>query len=153
MLLIAANQDTVFKRLAEAMGQPELAADPRYATHGARGSQQAELDVMINDWTNGFTVDEVIAKMNQFGVPVGRIYTAQDMLEDAHFKARQAIVNVAHPLFGSLKMQNVAPKLSETPGGIRSAGPALGQHNDEIYKGLLGFDDAKMAAWQERGLI
>jgi formyl-CoA transferase len=153
MILIAANQDTVFKRLADAMERPEMASDERYATHGARGAVQTELDIIINDWTKTFTVDEVIAKMNTFGVPVGRIYNAPDMLADAHFKAREAIVRVAHPLFGSLAMQNVAPKLSETPGAVRSVGPALGQHNAEIYKNLLGFDDAKMEDLLGRGII
>ncbi len=91
--------------------------------------------------------------MNKFGVPVGRIYRAPEMMEDAHFKAREAIVRVPHKLFGTLAMQNVAPKLSETPGKVRSAGPDLGEHNDDIYKGLLGFDDAKLADLMARGLV
>jgi formyl-CoA transferase len=153
MVLIAANQDTVFRRLAEAMGQAELATDPRYATHGARGERQVELDGMVDNWTKTRTVDEVIEVMNKFGVPVGRIYRAPEMLEDAHFKAREAIVKLAHPIFGSLSMQNVAPKLSDTPGEVKTVGPTLGQHNAEIYKTLLGFDDAKIADWEGRGLI
>jgi formyl-CoA transferase len=153
MVLIAANQDTVFKRLAEAMGQPELSSDPRYATHSARGANQAELDGLVDSWTRTLTVDAVIEAMNTFGVPVGRIYRAPEMLEDSHFKAREAIVRIPHKLFGTLAMQNVAPKLSETPGQVRSAGPELGEHNDEIYKGLLGFDDAKIADLKARGLI
>jgi formyl-CoA transferase len=153
MVLIAANQDTVFKRLAEAMGRPELSSDPRYATHGARGAHQAELDSLVDDWTRTLPVDGVIEAMNKFGVPVGRIYRAPEMMEDAHFKAREAIVRVPHKLFGTLAMQNVAPKLSETPGRVRSAGPDLGEHNDDIYKGLLGFDDAKLADLMARGLV
>jgi crotonobetainyl-CoA:carnitine CoA-transferase CaiB-like acyl-CoA transferase len=135
------------------MGQPELADDPRYATHGARGQQQAELDDLINVWTRRHTVDEVIALMNKAAVPVGRIYRAPDMLEDLHFKAREAIVRIAHPTLGSLAMQNVAPKLSETPGAVYAVGPALGQHNDEIYKSLLGFDDARLEDMATRGII
>jgi formyl-CoA transferase len=153
MVLIAANQDGIFRRFSEAMGQPELANDPRYATHGARGQQQAELDDLINIWTRRHTVDEVIALMNKAAVPVGRIYRAPDMLEDLHFKAREAIVRIAHPTLGSLAMQNVAPKLSETPGAVYAVGPALGQHNDEIYKSLLGFDDARLEDMATRGII
>ena len=153
MVLIAANQDTVFRRLAEAMGWPELASDERYATHGARGANQAELDALVDDWTRTLTVDGVIDAMNKAGVPVGRIYRAPEMLDDAHFQARDAIVRIPHKLFGSLAMQNVAPKLSETPGQVRSAGPELGEHNDEIYRGLLNFDDAKLADLKARGLI
>ncbi|MBO6636628.1 MAG: CoA transferase [Roseitalea sp.] len=153
LLLIAANQDTVFKRLAAAMGRPELAEDERYATHSARGANQVELDALIAQWTETIDLKPLEALMNEHGVPCGLIYRAPDMLEDAHFKAREAIVSVPHPNFGYLKMQNVAPKLSETPGEIRHAGPELGQHNDEIYKGLLDMDDALLADYRERGII
>lgn len=138
MVLIAANQDTVFGRLAEAMGQPGLAQDPKYATHGARGANQAELDALVGRWTASLTRTEVLAAMEKFGVPAGLIYRAPEMLDDPHFKARDAIVPTQHPDFGELKMQNVAPKLSETPGGIRAPAPAMGQHNEEVYLGLLG---------------
>ncbi|GMU68749.1 MAG: putative L-carnitine dehydratase [Steroidobacteraceae bacterium] len=138
MVLIAANQDTVFGRLAEAMGQPGLAQDPKYATHGARGANQAELDTLVGRWTASLTRTEVLAAMEKFGVPAGLIYRAPEMLDDPHFKARDAIVPTQHPDFGELKMQNVAPKLSETPGGIRAPAPAMGQHNEEVYLGLLG---------------
>lgn len=138
MVLIAANQDTVFSRLAEAMGQPGLAQDPKYATHGARGANQAELDALVGRWTASLTRTEVLAAMEKFGVPAGLIYRAPEMLDDPHFKARDAIVPTQHPDFGELKMQNVAPKLSETPGGIRAPAPAMGQHNEEVYLGLLG---------------
>ena len=139
LVLIAANQDTVFSRLAEAMGQPGLSTDPRYATHGARGAHQVELDALVEKWTMTLTTREVLDLMDKFGVPAGLIYRAPDMLDDPHFKSRDAIVSVPHPDFGELRMQNVAPKLSETPGSIRSPSPALGQHNDEIYQQLLGF--------------
>jgi formyl-CoA transferase len=153
MLLIAANQDTVFRRLAEAMGRPELGTDPRYATHSARGRTQAELDAMIEAWSIGFGLEELEELLNRHGVPCGLIYRAPDMLKDPHFQARQSIVEVEHPVFGSLHMQNVAPKFSDTPGEIRWPGPELGQHNDEVYRGLLGLDDATMADFAARGII
>jgi len=143
MVLIAANQDTVFSRLAEAMGQPGLAQDPKYSTHGARGAHQVELDALVEQWTQTLATRQVLDLMDKFGVPAGLIYRAPDMLEDPHFQARDAIVSVPHPDFGELKMQNVAPKLSETPGCIRSPSPALGQHNDEIYRELLGLTDER----------
>lgn len=153
MILIAANQDTVFSRLAEAMGQPELAKDERYATHTARGARQKELDDLIADWTRTIDAAEVEKLMDQFGIPSGKIYRTPEMLEDAHFRARQAIVTTMHPKFGELRMQNVAPKLSATPGTIRSAAPELGQHSEEIYRSLLGFDAAKIADLRTRGII
>ena len=146
MVLIAANQDTVFSRLAEAMGQPELSSDPRYSSHGARGAHQAGLDARVEAWTSTLSTREVLDLMDSHGVPAGLIYRPPDMLDDPHFQAREAIVSVPHPDFGELRMQNVAPKLSETPGSIRSPSPAMGQHNDEVYQGLLGLDDARYAA-------
>jgi formyl-CoA transferase len=153
MILIAANQDTVFGRLAEAMGRPELAKDERFATHTARGARQKELDELISDWTR--TIDAVPLEklMEQFGIPSGKIYRTPEMLEDAHFRAREAIVKTIHPKFGDLRMQNVAPKLSATPGGIHSPAPDLGQHSDEIYRSLLNFDAARIADLRARGII
>ena len=153
LLLIAANQDTVFKRLAKAMGRPELAEDPRYATHGARGAVQVELDALINDWTKTMDLQPLEALLEDNGVPCGLIYKAEDMLADPHFQARQAIVDVPHPVFGMLKMQNVAPRLSETPGAVRHAGPELGEHNDEVLRGLLGLSDAVLADYAARGIV
>jgi len=153
MILIAANQDTVFKRLTEAMGQPELAKDERYATHSARGAVQQELDNLISSWTRTVDADKLEDMMEEFGIPSGKIYTPADMLEDAHFKAREAIVTTMHPKFGNLKMQNVAPKLSKTPGGIRTPGPELGQHNKEIYGEVLAMTAEQMAELENRGII
>ena len=137
LVLIAANQDTVFKRLCEAMGCAELALDPKYVDHRARGENQKELDDLVAAWTATLPTREVLAVMDRHGVPAGLIYRAPDMLSDPQFAARQSIVTVKHPQYGDLKMQNVAPKLSETPGAIRSVSPALGQHNDEVYRDLL----------------
>ncbi len=153
MLLIAANQDTVFGRLAEAMGRPELARDERYATHTARGAHQQELDALIADWTRTVDMATLEGLMDKFGIPSGKIYRTPEMLADAHFRAREAIVTTMHPTFGELRMQNVAPKLSLTPGSIRSAAPELGQHNDEIYGELLGMDAAERAALGAKGII
>jgi crotonobetainyl-CoA:carnitine CoA-transferase CaiB-like acyl-CoA transferase len=137
LVLIAANQDTVFRRLCAAMGREDLAAHPDYVDHQARGRHQKELDDLIGEWSATLPTREVLALMDQHGVPAGLIYRAPDMLSDPQFAARQAIVTVKHPQYGDLKMQNVAPKLSETPGGIRSVAPALGEHNDEVYLNLL----------------
>lgn len=153
LLLIAANQDTVFKRLAEAMGRPELAEDDRYATHSARGAHQIELDAMINEWSKTIPLAELEAKMNDHGVPCGMIYTAKDMIADPHFQAREAIVDVDHPDFGSIKMQSVAPKLSDTPGAVRHVGPELGEHNDNVYGDILNIDEGRQKTLRDAGII
>lgn len=152
--LIGANQDTVFGRLCEAMGRPELAKDPRYIDHINRGKNQLELDALIEDWTKTLTVDELEAKMIKAGVPAGKIYRAPEMLADPHFAAREAIIDVEHPRWGTLKMQNVFPKLSETPGVVRSIAPqTVGQDNDEIYSSVLGLGPVELADLKTRGLI
>ncbi|MEE9580882.1 MAG: CoA transferase, partial [Nitrosomonadaceae bacterium] len=151
--LIAANQDTVFKRFAEAMGRPELAEDERYATHGARGKHQQELDDMIAEWTKTMTAAELRELMNEYGVPNGKIYRAPDMLEDIHFKAREAIITMPHPAFDELKMHNVFPKLSDMPGKVKWCGPELGQHNDEIYCDLLEMEKQLVAELTDKGIL
>lgn len=153
MVLIAANQDTVFQRLTQAMGQPQLAQQPEFATHVARGARQKQIDGIIADWTRTKTCAEVLRLMEEFSVPAGLIYRAPEMLEDPHFQAREAIVSVPHPDFGELKMQNVAPKLSHTPGRVRSPSPSLGQHNEEIYRGLLDMDADRYAKLQAAKVI
>lgn len=136
--LIGANQDAVFVRLCAAMGQPELARDPRYATHPARSTRMEELDAKIAAWTRTFTVAELEAVMIEAAVPAGRIYDAEDMLNDPHFAARKALVTVDDPVLGPTTMQGVFPKLSETPGGVRRPAPRdVGQDTDEILERWL----------------
>ncbi len=152
--LIAANQDTVFRRLCEAMGRPELADDPRYVSLTARGAHQQELDELIENWTRTLTIDEVDALMQQHGVPAGKIYRAPEMLDDPHFAAREAVIEVEHERFPGLKMQNVFPKLSRTPGEVRWPGPGrVGQHNDEIYGELLGLSEERLGELAEKNVI
>lgn len=151
--LISGNQDTVFKRLAEAMGRPELADDERYATHNARGANQAELDDLIAEWSKGLTSAELEDLLNRHSVPNGKIYTAPDMLADAHFAARNAIVTMAHPQLGDFPMQNVVPKLSDTPGEVRWVGPELGEHTDEVLAEALDLDEAARSALRDAGVI
>lgn len=153
LMLIAANQDNVFKRLAAAMGKPELSTDPQFATHTARGEVQAELDTMVADWTRTLKLDDLEEVLAEAGVPAGLIYTAPDMMADRHFIAREAIVEVPAPVFGTLKMQNVAPRLSDTPGKVRHAGPELGEHNDAVLKGILGMADDRLADLKSRGIV
>lgn len=138
-LLIGANQDSVFARLCKAMGQPELARDPRYASHIARGEHQDELDGIIEAWTSGQTVADVEGAMIEHAVPAGRMYDAEDMMNDPHFKARKAIVTVDDPVLGPTPMQGVFPKLSGTPASIRRPAPReVGQDTEEILERWLG---------------
>lgn len=150
-VLIAANQDTVFGRLANVIGQPELASDPRYATHGARGAHQAELDEIIAEYTSSQTAEDLEAALEKHGVPAGKIYRPVDMLADPQFRARESIISVDHPVLGPVSMQNVFPKLSRTTGTVRWPGPELGQHTEEVLAGV-GITDQELSTLREKGL-
>ena len=152
--MIGANKDSLWKRLAIAMGQPELGDDPRYTTHLARGAHQTELDALINAWTATLTVDEVDVLMIAHSIPAGRVYRAPEMLADPHFQARQSIIEVETERFGPLKMQGTFPRLSATPSNVRRPAPSkVGQHNAEIYGELLGLDQSALAALEQTGTI
>jgi len=152
--LIGANQDAIFGRLCEAMGQPALATDERYASHIARGLHQAELDQIVETWTRTKTVDEVEALCVAHAIPAGKVYRAPEMLADEHFAAREAIVEVPHPTFGRVLMQNAFPKLSATPSGVRRPAPReVGQDNAEIYARELGLGADELKALKEAGVI
>jgi formyl-CoA transferase len=152
--MIGANNDSLFKRLSQAMGQPGLADDPRYATHVARGRHQSQLDRLIGDWTRTQTIAEVEAKMLDASIPAGRLYGPADMVADPHFQARDAIIDVPHPRWPGLKMQGVFPKFSATPAAIRSIAPqTVGEHNALILGERLGLAEADLETLRARGVI
>lgn len=152
-IVIGANQDTVFRRLCSAMQRPELADDERYCSHEARGRHQAQLDELIADWTRTLDSTTLLSLMEQHGVPAGGMYRAPEMLTDPHFQAREAIVRVPHPEFGDVAMQNVAPRLSRTPGSIRHVGPELGEHTDEVLTGMLGLTQDELLDLKSSGVV
>jgi formyl-CoA transferase len=136
------------------MGRPELADDPKYRDHVSRGRNQTELDELIAAWTSQLSVDELEAKMLDASIPAGRLYAPADMLADPHFAAREAIVAVEHPRWPGLRMQGVFPKLSATPGAVRSIAPqSVGEHNRQVLGGLLGLADGELEALASRGVI
>ncbi len=152
VILIGGNGDNVFARLCEVMGRPDLAADPKFVSHAARGTNQAELDQIIAAWTRTWTLADLLALLEEKGIPSGRVFRAPDMLEDPQYQAREAIVETDHPVFGRIKMQNAFPRLSETPGRVRWPGPALGEHTDQVL-GELGLTPEKIADLRARGVI
>ena len=147
-VVIAANQDTVFRRLCTAMGRPELATDDRFANHVARGRNQDELDKIIGDWASQRQPGDIISTLSDAGVISGPINTVAEVVEDPQLRARGMIAEhwderVQRTVLGP----GVVPVLSETPGTIRNAGPARpGQHNDDVYIGLLGKTAAELDA-------
>ncbi|WP_018158140.1 CaiB/BaiF CoA transferase family protein [Demetria terragena] len=152
-ILIGANRDTVFTRLCTAMDRPELAKDARYASHAARGVNQHELDDLISTWTRSLSAADALERLHADGVPAGLIYTAEDMLQDPHFAAREAITTLMHRSLGEVPMQNVTPRLSSTPGELQWIAPDLGQHNDEVYGGVLGLNESERTRLAREGVI
>jgi len=152
-ILIGGNGDGVFARLAVAMGAPALKDDPRYRDHASRGVNQAGLDELIGEWTAKRSLDDLLVLLEAHGVPCGRIFRPADMLADPQFQAREAIVEVPHPVFGQVKMQNVFPKLSATPGKVRWPGPALGEHTDAVLTRTLGLTPAEIATLRAEGVV
>jgi formyl-CoA transferase len=115
--------------------------------------RRSELDDAISAWTARYDADGLLELLHAAGVPAGRTYRAQDMLRDPHFAARSSIIRVPDRHFGELAMQNVFPRLSATPGSVRWTGPDLGEHNAEVYGGLLGLAPADIDALRTAGVI
>lgn len=154
MVIIAANQDTVFARLANAMGMPDLKDDPRYATHIARGANQIELDELIGQWTRDKSISHIEAVMIKHAVPVGKVYRAKDMIEDPHYVERSSLVDIHSDSHGPIKMQNVFPKMSKTQGEIRWAGPEhLGAHTEEVLTELLDLTPEQIQKLKDSNIV
>lgn len=141
MIIIGANNDNIFRRLTKIMNKPELADMPEYSTHLARGERQEELDDIVNEWTKTIPIAELQKMLDDAGVPAGPIYNIADILNDPHYSAREMVQEVEDPVWGPLKHPGIVPKLSLTPGKIEWAGPGLGEHNREVFQGLLGMTD------------
>ena len=154
-VVIAANQDTVFRRLCAAMGRPELATDDRFATHVARGRNQDELDKVIGNWASERQPDEIIATLNDAGVISGPINTVAEVVNDPQLRARGMIAEHFDERIGRTVLgPGIVPVLSDTPGTVRNAGPARpGQHNREVYTGLLGKSDAELDELRAEGVL
>jgi crotonobetainyl-CoA:carnitine CoA-transferase CaiB-like acyl-CoA transferase len=153
-IVIGANSEGVFTRLAEAMGQPELASNPKYSTHIERAKHMKELDLMIEEWTKTLSAEEALAILEEKGVPSGLIYTVKDIVEDPHYKSREMIINVEHPELGDFPMPGIVPKLSRTPGKVKHVGPVTeGKHNDEIFKELLCYSEDKLENLRDNNII
>jgi len=154
LIVIAANADNVFGRLCEAMGQPELADDPRFATHSARGENQSEIEGIVAAWAGARTAEEIDRVLNDAGVICGPIYTVADIFDDPQYQAREMLVRHEDPDFGEYVGPGIVPKFSGTPCEVRwSATWEEGSHNRDVYGGLLGLSDAELDELKEEGVL
>lgn len=136
MVVIGGNGDSIFKRLMIAIGRDDLATDPELASNPGRVKRVAEIDAAIGAWTGARAVSQVLDVLNAASVPVGRIYTAQDIAEDPHYRAREMIVPVTTHDGLTVEVPGIVPKLSRTPGAIQRRGPLLGEDTEAVLSRL-----------------
>ena len=150
---IACTSDKIFERLAVAMGVPELGGMGKWGTIKQREAARAEVDAYVGAWTGKHTRDEVIATCESHQVPCGSVYAIDEIFQDPHYAARENIKFFDDPRVGKYAMPNVVPRLTDTPGGIDRLGPALGEHNDEVWGKRMGLTAERMAKLKSAGVI
>jgi formyl-CoA transferase len=153
-MVIAANADTVFRRLCAAMGRAELADDPRFSTHLARGEHQEEIEGIVGAWARDRDAAEIDRVLNEAGVICGPIYTIADNFDDPQFQAREMLVKHEDPEFGEYVGPGIVPKFSGTPCDVRwSARWEVGADNRDVYGGLVGLSDEELGTLAEEGVL
>ncbi|MGH2486638.1 MAG: CaiB/BaiF CoA transferase family protein [Ktedonobacterales bacterium] len=151
-LSISASAQSIFERLMVAIGRPELCEDPRFVVNSARVTHVVELDEIIGAWIRRHSREEALALLDASEVAAAPVYDVADIFADPQYRARQSFVRVADPDLGEINLVNVVPRLSETPGRVRTTGPALGQHNADVY-GALGISPDELDALRRDGVI
>jgi formyl-CoA transferase len=151
-VVIGANADSIFKRMMNAIGRPDLAADPALAHNDGRVVRTGEIEQVIEQWVAAHDLDEVLAVLEHADVPSGKIYDIADIAKDAQYAAREMIREFRLPGGSEVKLPGIVPKLSETPGETRWVGPELGEHNAEIL-GALGYSAEQQRELKGKGVI
>ncbi len=152
-ILIAANNDVIFRRLADCMDQAWLGQDTRYATQRARGERVDEVDAFITSWTLQYTAADILQRLGSADVPCARANTIADIFADPHFAQRDMLLQLPHPVLGSVTLPGVVPKFSRTPGRVIRTGPEIGQDTVDVLTGELSLTPAQVQALQQRGVI
>ena len=150
-VLVAGNGDSIFKRLMKLIGRDDLGADPELENNDGRVKRVVELDQAIGQWANRLSTDEALEALDSAAVPAGRIYTVADIAKDPHYKARGNIETIQMADGSKVDVPGVFPKLSRTPGSIKTLAPDIGQNTDEILRSI-GLNDTQVASLKERGI-
>lgn len=152
-VLIAANNNAVFERLARAMDRPDLAGDERYATIRKRNENHLALDAEVAEWAKTVTSDEAMRRLEDAGVPSSLVNTVADIFAEQHFRDREMLLEVPHPDLGAVTVPGVIPKLSKTPGTVRHPGHRIGQDTFDVLQRLLGTPLSKLEELQAAEVI
>jgi crotonobetainyl-CoA:carnitine CoA-transferase CaiB-like acyl-CoA transferase len=152
-LAMSGSAPTVAMRALRAVGRPELTADPRFAEAQQRLRNAAEIDAIMAAWIGERTLADAMAVFEQAEVAAAPVYDAEQLMADPQLQARNVYPSIADPELGAMRVQAPVPRLSATPGRVEHLGPGLGEHNDEVYGGLLGLDDARRRQLHEDGVI
>jgi succinyl-CoA:(S)-malate CoA-transferase subunit B len=150
---IACTSDKIFERLAQAMGVPEWGGKGKWGTIGQREAEREIVDQYVGDWSATMTRDEVLATCESFQVPCGSVYSIDEIFEDPQYAARENIQYLKDAYGQEHAIPNLVPRLTDTPGKIRTLGPALGQHNEEVFGKRLGLSAARIAELVAKGVI
>jgi formyl-CoA transferase len=150
-VLVAGNGDSIFKRLMNMIGREDLASDPALENNDGRVARVAELDQVIGEWAKTMTTDQALQLLDSAAVPAGKIYTVADIASDPHYKARGNIERIQMHDGTRLDVPGVLPKLSRTPGSIKTLAPEIGGNTDEILQGI-GLTKAQISSLKERGI-
>ncbi|MDB5962156.1 MAG: L-carnitine dehydratase/bile acid-inducible protein, partial [Massilia sp.] len=151
-VLVAGNGDSIFRRLMQSIGRDDLANDPRFEHNDGRVAGVEEIDSAIEAWTSVRSQEEVLAVLSKAGVPAGKIYSAADIMSDPHYEAREMIHDITTKDGTRMKVPGIVPKLSGTPGQIREAAPALGEHTVSVLRDL-GLTAAEIDDLREQHVI
>jgi crotonobetainyl-CoA:carnitine CoA-transferase CaiB-like acyl-CoA transferase len=151
-VIIGANGDSIFKRLCDVMGRPDMGDDPRFADNAGRVEHEPKIDAVIASWMKSMSSEDALSILEEAEVPSGPIYSVADMFTDEHFQARGLFEQVESN-GAPLVIPAMIPKLSDTPGETRWPGPPLGAHNVEILSDMLGLDAAQIEALKNSGAI
>ena len=151
-VLVAGNGDSIFKRLMNAIGRDDLGSAPDLADNAGRVARVAEIDAAIQAWTAQRSVQAVTEALSAARVPAGKVYTAKDIAEDPHYRARDMILQQPTRDGYTVEVPGIVPKLSVTPGTVRSSAPHVGDDTDAVLR-EMGLDDAQIATLRRKAII
>lgn len=152
-VMIMVPGDDVWRRFIKKLGRGDMLEDPKFQNDMGRFDNRHLIKPMVSEWVAQRTVNEVIAELDEAHVPVGRMNTVAEMVNDPQVKYYDMVTNITYPNLGPIPVPRTPLKLSESPASIRTLAPTVGEHNEEIYCGLLGFSQSKLKHWRDASVI